>query len=282
MVKPRGMNAARSEHVKFWRDSRYADLELLYAHYITHSFARHTHDTFAIGVIMQGAEAFVYRGAQYVAPTGHVVVINPGEVHTGSAATEMGWTYRMLYPAEELLRQAATETWGGAANTPYFAEPVIWDEDLRRSLLLLHAALEHSDSPLEQDSRMVWTLAQMVQRHAIAHRFEPSVGRESGAVQRVQRYLHDHFAQSVTLNELAAIANLSPYYFLRTFRRQTGLPPHEYLNQVRLRQAKVLLRRGWAIADVAHHAGFSDQSHLTRQFKRMMGVTPGQYRQSTD
>ncbi|RMF65685.1 MAG: AraC family transcriptional regulator, partial [Cyanobacteria bacterium J069] len=86
------------EQVKFWRDPRFGNLDLLHAHYVTHTFSRHAHETYAIGVILDGAEAFHYRGETHVAPAGSIVAIHPGELHTGHAAAADGWTYRMLYP----------------------------------------------------------------------------------------------------------------------------------------------------------------------------------------
>jgi AraC-like DNA-binding protein len=265
------------EQVKFWRSPRFCNLELLRARYITHSFCRHTHDTFAIGVIQQGAEEFSYRGATHVAHAGSIAMINPGEVHTGHAANEAGWTYRMLYPDVQLLMQAAIELSPSSPSLPYFPAPVVNDPFLAQLLLNLHVALEESSSQLEQDSWMLWTMAQLVARHADMQPQVRPIRQESRPIRQVRDYLDAHYADHISLEELGAIANLSPFYLLRTFRKQVGLPPHEYLNQVRLAHAKQRLAQGEAIAEVAHATGFADQSHLTRQFKRIWGVTPGQY-----
>ncbi len=270
-------DAIAPERVKFWHKQRYTNLELLHAHYVTHAFSRHAHDTFAVGVILQGAEAFDYRGTQQIAPAGHVVVINPGEPHTGSAATSAGWTYRMLYPSRDLLQQAAAEVGRKSTAEPWFTNAVLQDQALWQSLLSLHLALEHSPSRLEQDSRLIWALAQLVRRHAEVHAPAPSLKPETAAIQRVRDYLHAHMADNPSLKTLAAIAHLSPYYLLRQFQQQVGASPHEYVRGLRLTRAKALLLNGWTIAEVAHHTGFADQSHLTRQFKRAVGVTPGCY-----
>ncbi|MBD2464387.1 AraC family transcriptional regulator [Oscillatoria sp. FACHB-1407] len=274
------------EQVKFWRWrsssnhelSQEHDVELLRARYITHSFGRHTHDTFAIGVIQQGAEEFDYRGETHVAIAGTIAMINPGEVHTGHAATDVGWTYRMLYPDVRLLQQAASQLADHDASIPYFPNPVVQDEYLTGLMLRLHVALEEQAPQLEQDSRFLWTFSQLVWRHGGDRPTLKAIGNESRAIQIAREYLETHYTENVSLETLAAIAHLSPFHLLRTFRKQVGLPPHEYLNQVRFRQAKKLLVQGQPIREVAHVTGFADQSHLTRQFKRMIGVTPGQYR----
>lgn len=84
------------------------------------------------------------------------------------------------------------------------------------------------------------------------------------------------FHQNVLLSQLALVAGLTPYHFVRVFHGTMGLPPHAYLNQIRLVRAKRLLLAGLPIADVAYETGFADQSHLTKRFERVYGVTPGQ------
>ena len=154
------------EQTVFWRAPELGDLELLRASYHTHTFARHAHDGFAIGVIERGAEMFEYRRQWFVAPAGSVAVINPGEVHTGQALTPQGWSYRMLYPDAALLQQAAIEVGGRTHDVPFFPSPVLDDPPLAQLILQLHATMEQSSSPLEQQSRFVWTLAHLIARHA--------------------------------------------------------------------------------------------------------------------
>lgn len=277
-----GMNISSiQEHTQFWREPTLSNLELLRATYITHAFAPHIHDGYAIGVIESGAEQFKYRRSVHVAPRGSIVVINPGEMHTGEAATEQGWTYRMLYPDVSLLQRAAAEVAGKQCDMPFFPSPVVDDPVLAVQLLHLHAALEDSSSALERDSRFLWVLAQLILRHADAH---PSlrpirIGGEQAWVRQVRAYLEDHYAENVSLEQLASSVNLSPFHLLRVFRDVVGLPPHNYLTQVRVTRARQLLQASLRPVEVALAVGFTDQSHLTRHFKALVGVTPAQYAQ---
>jgi AraC-like DNA-binding protein len=267
------------EQAVFWRAPEFGDLELLRASYRTHTFVRHAHDGFAIGVIERGAETFEYRRQWFVAPAGSVVVINPGEMHTGQAATPQGWSYRMLYPDAALLLQAASEVGGHTRDVPFFPSPVIDDPPLAQLMLQLHATLEQPSATLEQQSRFVWTLAHLIARHADDRPRVLPAGKEHHAVQRVRAYLEAHYAHNVSLDQLAALINVSPFHLVHVFRDAIGLPPHAYLTQVRLRHAKRLLAAGLPIVQVAAETGFTDQSHLTRHFKHLVGVTPGQYAQ---
>ena len=253
------------------------DLEMLRATYISYAFAPHAHEGFGIAIVESGAMAFEYRGSTYIAPKGSVVVTHPGEIHTGRAVLETGWTYRTLLPASDWLRQAAEELAESPSAVPYFSSPVIPDARLNQQLIALHRTLETSPSPLERESRLLWNMAHLVRQYASPCPLVKVVGKEHRVVQQVRDYLIDHYTTNTSLKQLANLVNLSPLRLLRTFRKQVGLPPHAYLNHVRVHQAKRLLAAGWSIADAAIETGFTDQSHLHRHFKKMLGVTPGQY-----
>ncbi|MEM6424452.1 MAG: AraC family transcriptional regulator [Cyanobacteria bacterium P01_D01_bin.128] len=270
-------SAAPKEQVKFWRDPVLRDLEMLRATYITYAFARHAHEGFGIAIVESGAMAFAYRGETHIAPPGSVVITQPGEMHTGYAAKETGWTYRTLLPAIDWLQQAAAQLTERIQGMPYFSSPVIQDLRLNRKLVGLHHTLETSASALERESRFLWHMAQLVHRYASDRPAVSALGKEYRAVEQVRDYLTAYHTANITLDELAALVNLPSLRLLRTFRQQIGLPPHAYLNYVRVQRAKRLIAAGWTITDAALETGFTDQSHLHRHFKKLVGVTPGQY-----
>ena len=100
------------------------------------------------------------------------------------------------------------------------------------------------------------------------------------AIERTKQYIREHFSEDVSLRELSVISNLSLFYLVRTFRKEVGLAPHEYLVEVRIEEARRLLREGRPIVEVAQDTGFSDQSHFTRSFKSRIGITPGRYKKA--
>ena len=265
------------EYVKFWRDPVLRDLEMLHATYIHHAFSRHAHEGFGIAIVQSGAMAFEYRGAMHIAPAGSVVVTQPGEMHTGQACKETGWTYRTLLPASEWLQQAAKELSNRPSPLPYFSAPVIHDARLNQQLVALHKTLESSPSALERESRFLWGLAQLIRGYASDRPTTQPVGKEQSSVQTVREYLRANYSQNISLYELSRLVALKPLRLLRVFKAAVGLPPHAYLNHVRVFEAKRLLLAGWSITDAAVETGFVDQSHLHRHFKRIVGVTPGQY-----
>lgn len=267
------------ETAKFWHDRALGDLEILRATYVTHTFAPHVHEGYAIGVIERGAETFAYRHAIHVADAGSLVIVHPGEVHTGEALTSVGWSYRMLYPEASQLQRAASQLTGAASDYPFFCAPVIKDPQLIQQFIHLHTHLEAGASVLERESYWLAFLTQLIARHgdgrhSLSSR-QPKADRK--VLQQALAYLESNCAAAITLDDLAAQVHLSPYHLLRLFKATYGLPPHAYLTQLRVQRAKRLLLAGQPIAAVALDVGFVDQSHLTRHFKRIVGVPPGQY-----
>ncbi|HEX4591763.1 MAG TPA: AraC family transcriptional regulator [Gemmataceae bacterium] len=131
------------------------------------------------------------------------------------------------------------------------------------------------------------SLANLLAVDLIRHVLAPPdrAGRRDGVLPRstlraVVDYIEDHLDAAPTLEQLAAVAGLSQYHFARQFRAATGLPPHQYVIARRVERAKQLMRTGSdkTLAEVAAHAGFSDQSVFSRHFKRLVGVTPGEFR----
>jgi len=265
------------EETRFWHASDIGNVDLLKATFVSHSFPRHAHEGYVIGIIEAGAEAFHYRGALHTAPAGSIVLINPDTVHTGHAADDAGWTYRMMYPAEALLKTLAGQMAGRPVDAPYFPDPVIFDPPLARDIRRLHRTLETGASTIERQHLFMATMARLITRHAGNRPPSPKTGGDHRAVRQIKTYLVEHHADNIGLAHLARLTGLSPYYLTRLFTKATGMPPHAYLTQVRIFRAKQLLRQGFTLSETAVATGFSDQSHLSRHFKRLVGVTPGRY-----
>lgn len=270
-------SAAGQEQARLWRAHDLGNLEVLQASYTKHSFARHTHEEFMIGVIEGGGCAFYYRGDTHIALAGSIVLINPGEVHDGSGAETARLAYRALYPAVDVLQRIASEFAGKRQGVPYFTPPVVQDRQVSMLLCSLLESLDMPASALEQESQFCLALAPLIARYAEQRPQARNVGKEHQAVKLVRDYLEAQYAEQVTLAQLASLAQLSPYHLLRVVHAELGLPPHAYLTQVRVARAKKLLGLGMSIPQAALETGFVDQSHLTRHFKRQVGVTPGQY-----
>jgi transcriptional regulator GlxA family with amidase domain len=177
------------------------------------------------------------------------------------------------------MQAAVYELTGRYVALPFFKDVRIDHRWAMDSVLALHKTLAHGADALESESRFIWTLTQLIQRYAEVRPNERQSGQERNAIQKAQRYIEDHSSEGISLTQLAEHVSLSPYYLLRAFRAEVGMPPYAYLESVRVRHAQHLIESFKPLADVAIEAGFSSQSHLTNRFKKIIGVTPGQYAQ---
>jgi AraC-like DNA-binding protein len=278
MVKHRhGESILKKEWMKSLHHPR-LDVELLHAYYVQHAYPRHSHDYYVISLIAQGRQSFTHQGTKLSTPPGGLILINPGAVHTGEAADRQGFELRALYPSTSLMETAVLELTGRRA-LPFFKEVRVDHRWATNNVLSLHKAILAGAGLLECESRILWTMAQLIRRYADIGSAEGHLGREKRAIQQVRQYIEEHFAESVTLPALAQHVSLSPYYLLRAFRAEVGMPPYAYLESVRIRHTQRLIKAGRPLAEVAAELGFSSQSHMTRQFKDIIGVTPGQYAQ---
>ncbi len=267
-----------NEWAKIWHNTQ-LDIELLQAFYVDHAFPRHSHDYYVICLIRRGLQSFMHKGTTHYTPPGGIILINPGVVHTGEAADAKGFEMLCLYPTSSHMQKAVFELTGRHQALPFFNEVRVDQSWVKESLIALHQALVQERSPLECESRLTWTLAQLVKRYGDIRFDEQKLGRERKAVQQARHYIDECFAQGISLTQLAEHVSLSPYYLLRVFRAEVGMPPYAYLESVRIRQAQRLIEVGKPLAEVALEVGFSSQSHLTQRFKQIIGVTPGQYAQ---
>lgn len=266
------------EFAHLHRPAGFDGLELLTAHYHAHAFSPHVHEGYCIALIEQGAERFRYRGTEHCAVVGDIAIVNPDHAHTGQRATDEGWSYRVFYPDAQVLNGLAAEMGITGGGTLYFREAIVKDAELVVPLRELHRSLVEKASRLEQESRWRETFGGLLLRHANVARPGEWRGHELASVARAREMLQAQFAGNPGLADLAAEAGLSPWHLNRVFRREVGLPPHAYQNQLRLNRAKILLRGDLPLAQVAASVGFADQAHFTRQFKKAFGVTPGKYR----
>ncbi|MGF6777947.1 AraC family transcriptional regulator [Paraburkholderia sp. GAS334] len=262
---------------RYWRTPLIPGAEMLTAEYYDQAFTPHWHDAYAIPVIEAGAEAYRYRGSNYVAEAGSVPVINPGELHTGSRAVDAGWRYRVMYAPVDFLQQIADELAGRPQPLPWFDPAVIRDPDLAHRLRLAHQLMEAGADLLAAETAMIDALSTLLVRYG---RTQPEIQRIAAGDPRVaimQAQLSGDLAVPVQLSDLAGAVGLSPFHAARLFAQATGMPPHAWRNQIRLQRALGPLRAGALVADVAAASGFADQSHFTRHFRRMFGVPPGRW-----
>ena len=242
-----------------------------------HAFPRHAHEQFTIGVFEKHNGRLGFRGSKWAAADDTILAVPPDEVHSAEPTPGFGWTYRAIYPSPALVAQAL-----GARSrreaTVFFPQPVIHDPALAMQLSTIIRLFEGGAVDMRSETMLLCALNDLVQHHGSAPpRPSRSLPPTARAVETAREYLRTHFSQPVRLGNLAAICDTSPFHLVRSFTRIVGMPPHAYQTQVRANRARDMLVQGESPAGVALRCGFCDQSHLTRTFKKLFGVTPGAY-----
>jgi AraC-like DNA-binding protein len=257
---------------------------LMQADFADHAFERHSHEGFVIGATTHGIQRFRCKGRQYDSQVGDFVLFNPDEDHDGRQGTEDGFRYTLWYVPEDFVA-SCTGADGEPARKRYFSRPQVTDPHMAGQFRALSASLAealpeaHAES-LRVESLMRAFLATMLRRHgerpqsAAVH----AHGAGAAALSRVKDYIRTYYAHDMTVSDLAAVAGLSRAHLTRAFSAAYHMPPHVYLNAVRITQAQALIRRGMPLTAVALECGFADQSHFTRRFKGGVGVTPSAWR----
>ncbi|MEV0399124.1 AraC family transcriptional regulator [Actinoallomurus sp. NPDC050550] len=250
-------------------------VDLLSARYVTHRYARHAHATYTVALIESGVEEFEHAGSLLRAAAGQVALLNPEVVHGGHAGVPEGWRYRVLYPTVDVVAELAAEL-GAPGGTPYFPHTVVDDPEAARLLRAVHRSAEAGDA-LASSSTLHHALAGLLRRHAARPPRSMPDGAPPRAVRAAREILHERLPDPPSLDDLAAMVGTGRFALLRAFRAAYGLPPHAYLTNLRVQRARSLLDAGRRPAEIAADLGFTDQAHLTRHFKRIVGVPPGAY-----
>lgn len=227
-------------------------IERIEARFFGEAYARHRHDTYAVGLTLEGVQRFWYRGAERASLPGQSLVLDPDEVHDGGAGDDTGLRYRMLYVEPALVCAAL----GPGMTPPLAGEPVCDDPALRTVLADALGALDQPLGTLEQ-ADVIGRLARSVLDAEAAG--EAPAGRTLSAA------------------DLEQVTGLDRFALARHFRALHATSPHRYLVMRRLQRARALIGGGMRLAEAAAATGFADQSHFTRHFKKAFGLPPGRW-----
>ena len=270
--------ATQLDSARLWQASL-PGIELFEARLHHHRFGKHFHEAYTIGLNESGQGCCQHRGETHLHSPGRFNLINPGDLHTGQVASPDGWGFRNLYIEPSLMQQVLIQLDWPGQRIPSFVAPVFSAPTLQPIFYELFYGLTTPTTRLKQQSLLLDLLSSLFKLNT-----EQSVEArlpkpESKAVSKVRGYLKARYADNVSLDELAQLVNLSPYYLIRCFRQQVGCAPHQYQRHWQLIQVKQALQtEPKPLAELAIDHGFYDQSHLNRCFKQTYGVTPGQYK----
>ena len=250
-----------------WRPDVAGISEVFHAHFVEHAYPAHTHDTWTLVIIDDGAVRYDLEHHEHGALRSLVTLLPPHVPHDGRAATPAGFRKRVLYLDESLFD---ADLVGAAVD-----QPATRDGLLLRRIGQLHETLARPGETLEAQSRLALVVDRL-RGHLKAGSAVP-VRPDRTVARQLRELLDARVPDGLSLNEAAQLLHAHPTHLIRAFTREFGMPPHLYLTGRRVDMARRLLLAGMRPADVAAAAGFYDQPHLTRHFRRMLGTSPARY-----
>ncbi|MFD5536982.1 AraC family transcriptional regulator [Streptomyces sp. NPDC127079] len=267
-----------TQEVTAWRPRVPGVAEVFHARFTGYAYPMHVHDAWTLLIVDDGAVRYDLDRHEHGTPGDTVSLLPPHVPHNGSPATADGFRKRVVYLDGALL---GDDLIGAAVDGPDLRDPL-----LRQRVGRLHTALARPGDELEAESRL--TLIGERLRDLLRPRQETRPGtrpetrrRPDPALARTLRELLDErVTEGLALEEAARLLYAHPAHLVRAFSGAYGIAPHQYLMSRRVGRARRLLLDGVPPGETATATGFYDQAHLTRHFKRLVGVTPGRYRDS--
>ncbi len=253
---------------RFWRDPA---LPFIEARRVEDGrkvcYAPHSHEGFSIGAITGGRSTYVSGESHQLVLAGTVVMMNPGVVHTCNPIDGEPWSYLMLYVDSSWLQALGFQPFEAISSR---------SQSLYQALCqLFETLLDDHGSSAGKAAALRMFFGALIQQFGAG---SPGAGPGNPRVLAAAAFIREHCTQPLRLEDIGQAAGLSTSYLIRAFKQHFGLTPHGYLLDQRVQYARAQLRRGRLIAEVALEAGFADQAHLQRAFKRHLAATPGHYR----
>jgi AraC-like DNA-binding protein len=254
--------------VRAWRPGLTGVVEVLHAHFPSHAYPSHTHDAWTVLIVDEGVVRYDLDRHEHGLAQTQVSLLPPHVPHDGRSVRPEGFRKRVLYLAPERLGEGLI---GAAVDQPEYVDPL-----LRHRIHQLHRVLRDGREDLEAQSRLL-LIEERLKQHLTRHVVDPPEVADAGVAARLRELLDSRVADGITLDDASKLVHAHPAHLVRAFSREYGMPPHRYLTGRRVDLARRYLLDGYPAAEVATLAGFYDQSHLNRHFRKMLGVTPASF-----
>ncbi|HEX4225765.1 MAG TPA: AraC family transcriptional regulator [Pseudonocardiaceae bacterium] len=254
--------------ISAWRPEVPGIAEVFHARFRQHAYPVHTHTVWTLLILDQGLLRFDLDRHNHDTLRSQVLLLPPHIPHDGRTPAPQGFSKRVIYLTEDALDANLI---GAATDRPNLSDPLLWNR-----IGLLHDTLSLPGDTFEAESR----LALIVERlgwHLRRRRTQAAPPPVRGLADDLHDLLDERLITGLGLDEAARLLRADPTRLIRAFSKRFAIPPHLYLTGRRVEMARQLLLSGMPAGAVAAEVGFYDQSHLTRHFKRMLGVTPGRY-----
>jgi len=263
-------------NMKKWFCTVYKDEELNIEAYIYQGIIdkipNHFHDYYEIGYIDAGNREVICQHEKHVANKGSMVLFNPSDNHSCIQIDETALDYKGIHVQEKILVDTLQDLFE-KDYPPYFSPYVINDETAVSYIAELHTLIVNNESLFRREELLCFLIDLLINKYSQPQLLESKKSSEN-SIDKICSYLNENYSKKISLDDLCKIFGYSKYYLLRLFTKQKGISPYNYLESIRINNAKQMLEKGISIVDVTYKAGFSHQSHFSNSFKKYMGMTP--------
>lgn len=240
------------------------------ARYQQFAFPRHFHLEYHIGLIVTGQQRYAAGGERQLAGAGDILLMAPEHVHDGASADDQGYAIRILTLDPSWLTEVSRDLSDGRQGLPTLSAKQLRNPQLQQLLNGLH----HQQDALAFEGQLWETLALLLGMGSSLSVRDPGNGFDPQRWRLLRDWLESRLDQPPSLEEMAAFVDLSPWQLLRRFRNHCGLPPQQWLTQLRLERALPRVLAGQPLSAIALDLGFYDQAHFSRLFRRTYGAPP--------
>ena len=243
---------------------------------IINDFPKHIHSEICIGIITNGERVISLHGKIVLLHANDIFVINSGEPHLCSSPGNTAHSYHVIILEEGFISGIAEEIHGAKCQIK-FENFILADSDFTLRLKELTDSLLHSDMLLEKESSLYSFIEMLIRYHSDCKKNMPDFKKRSSIIRRAEEHINLNFRDEISLAELSQISGVSPFYLNRLFCSEVGISPHTYQMHRRIERSKELLLKSYSIVEVSLEMGFTDQSHFSKFFRKIVGTTPGNY-----
>ncbi|GAB4543488.1 MAG: AraC family transcriptional regulator [Parvularculaceae bacterium] len=259
--------------VQYFSDLSYGGVEYMFGDFEEHAFGLHEHDEYMFGIVERGSLDLTCGGRRQNIGPGCVVVLNPGDPHTGKSGPD-GWACRDIRIRPETVCSIL-----GLDLAPKLSRNIVHCDRLRMEIATVYDALANTHDLMTRESAVARLVAEFAASLAGERSAAAANGRR-GKIAQLRDVIDAQFASDVSISELSAQVGLNPNYAITAFKEEFGITPRKYLISRRLECAKSLIREGASLAQAAAAVGFFDQSHLTRAFRSEFGYAPSTFKRA--
>lgn len=241
---------------------------------IVRSFPNHFHEYYVFGLVEEGERILFCKNEKYQLKKGSILLFNPEDIHGCGQNDKRAFAYRCFNISRERMLELIEEI-TGKRKFLLFSQNIFYHAEIMCYFYSLHEKIMNGSSDFGKEEGMLFLISALIRNNG--QFFETALPECRKQVEKACEFMREQFGGRINLEQLCRHAGLSKSTLLRAFIKEKGISPYRYLENVRVNEAKKLLEKGIAPADVACQTGFFDQSHFTRYFNTFVGISPGAY-----